>query len=55
MGREKKNNDKRLNVLISSDLRKRYKKYCIDKEVNLSDKIRELMEKDLKENNAKGN
>ena len=48
MSRIKKNNNKRLNVLISDELRKKYKKYCIEINVNVSDRIRELMEIDLK-------
>lgn len=49
MGRIKKHNDVRLNVLISKELKKRYKIKCISEDVNLSDRIRELIEKDLKE------
>ena len=38
----------RINVLIDIELRKKYKKFCIDNELVLSDRIRELIEKDLK-------
>ncbi len=37
----------RVNVLIDIELRKKYKKYCIDNEFVLSDRIRYLIEKDL--------
>lgn len=47
MSRVKKNNSKRLNVLISAELRKKYKKMCLDKDFVVSDRIREIMEKDL--------
>jgi len=38
----------RINVLLDEELRKQYKKYCIDNDFVLSDRIRELIEKDLK-------
>jgi len=38
----------RVNVLMDIELRKKYKKYCIDNEFVLSERIRELVEKDLK-------
>ncbi len=47
MSRIKKNNNKRLNVLISAELRKKYRKMCLDKDIMVSDRIREIMEKDL--------
>ena len=37
----------RINILIDSDLRKQYKKYCIDENLILSDRIRELIIKDI--------
>ena len=37
----------RVNILMDIELRKRYKKYCIDNEFILSDRIRYLIEKDL--------
>ena len=42
-----KNKPVRVNILIDAELRKQYKKYCIDNEFSLSDRIRELIEKDL--------
>lgn len=38
----------RLNILVDIELRKKYKKYCIDNELILSDRIRHLIEKDLR-------
>jgi len=40
----------RVNLLVDKELRKKYKKYCIDKEYVMSDRIREIMEEDLKKN-----
>ena len=37
----------RINILIDNDLRKKYKKYCIDKDFLLSDRLRELIIKDI--------
>lgn len=37
----------RLNLLIDKELRKKYKKHCIDKNMILSDRIRELIIKDI--------
>lgn len=48
MGRITKNNDTRLNVLISKELKKRYKQKCLAQDINMSDRIRELIENDLK-------
>jgi hypothetical protein len=41
------NKSVRINLLVDIELRKRYKKYCIDNELNLSNRIRFLIEKDL--------
>ena len=43
-----KNRPVRVNILVDIELRKKYKKYCIDNEFSLSERIRELIEKDLK-------
>lgn len=40
-------NDEKLNVLISTDLKKRYKIYCITNGFILSERIRDIMEKDI--------
>lgn len=40
----------RVNILLDKDLRKRYKQYCLDKDIIMSERIRELIEQDLKEN-----
>ena len=48
MGRIKKNNFKRLNVLISYDLKKAYKQFCTNKDEIMSERIRKLIEMDLK-------
>lgn len=51
MSRNKfKNEPSRLHVLIEKDLLKKYKKHCIDKDIVLSERIRELIEQDLKDN-----
>ena len=42
-----KNKPVRMNILLDIELRKKYKKFCIDKEISLSDRIRELIGKDL--------
>ena len=39
----------RINVLLDEDVRKKYKKHCIDNDYVLSDRIRELIERDLKD------
>jgi len=49
MSRIRKNNDVRLNVLISKELKKNYKLKCLKEDIIMSDRIRELIEKDLKE------
>ena len=38
----------RVNILLDNEIRKTYKKYCIDNNFVLSDRIRLLIEKDLK-------
>jgi len=43
-----KNKPVRINILIDNEIRKKYKKYCIDNEFVLSDRIRKLILKDLK-------
>lgn len=43
-----KNKPVRINLVVDIDLRRQYKKYCIDKDYNLSERIRQLIEKDLK-------
>ena len=40
-------NEVRLNLLVSKELRKNYKKYCIDNDIDMSKRIRELIEMDL--------
>ena len=43
---KKKTSD--LHILIDLELKNEYKKYCIDKNIIMSDRIRELMQRDLK-------
>lgn len=38
----------RINVQVEPKIRNDYHKYCIDKNFNLSDRIRQLIELDLK-------
>lgn len=40
-------NEVRINLLISKELRKNYKKYCLNKDIDMSKRIRELIELDL--------
>ncbi len=40
-------NEVRLNILVSKELRKKYKKHCINKDIDMSKRIRELIEMDL--------
>jgi len=55
-GNKKRNKFKeepvRVNILLDKNLRKRYKQYCLDKDIIMSERIRELIEQDLKENNT---
>ncbi len=34
-------------VRIDNETKKKYQKYCIDKEINMSDRIRDLIQKDI--------
>jgi len=45
-----KNNQKeaRINLLLNQELRKKYKIHCAKKEIGMSERIRELIELDLK-------
>lgn len=38
----------RVTFLIDKDIRKKYKQYCLDNDIIMSDRIRELIENDLK-------
>ena len=53
-GNKKRNKFKeepvRMNVLLDKSLRKRYKQHCLDKDIIMSERIRELIEQDLKNN-----
>ena len=40
--------DSRLNILMSNDLRKRYKLFCITNDFRLSERVRFLLEQDIK-------
>jgi len=44
----KKTSEERLNVLIDKDLKNKYKIFCIKNDYNFSERVRELIEKDLK-------
>ena len=50
MKKETKYNECRLNVLVSPSLKKRYKQFCLTNDFILSHRVREVLEKDLKEN-----
>ena len=45
-----KDEPSRINVLLQKDIKKKYKQYCLEKDYIMSERIRELIEKDLKEN-----
>ena len=45
-----KNKEVRIDVLITDDLRKKVKKYCIDNDTNMSKLIREFLESKIKNN-----
>ena len=44
----KMENPKNLHVIVEGKVKKEYQKYCLDKEINMSDRVRELIIKDLK-------
>jgi hypothetical protein len=48
MSIKKENKESRINLLVPTDLRKKYKIYCAKKEFGMSERIRELIERDLK-------
>lgn len=48
MSTTKKNIIVRLNVNLTSDVRKKYKQHCLKKDFIMSERIRELIEKDIK-------
>ena len=48
MSIEKEKKEVRVNLLITEELRKQYKLYCVNKDVAMSERIRQLMEMDLK-------
>lgn len=47
MNTKVKISEERLNVLISIELKKKYKIFCINKNLSFSKRIRELIEMDL--------
>lgn len=50
MSTKKYNKDKedRINILISKSIKKEYKLFCIKNDYNMSDRIREFIEGELK-------
>jgi hypothetical protein len=44
-----KNTPVRMNIMIDKDIRKKYKQLCLKKDMVMSDRIRELIEIDLKQ------
>lgn len=50
---ETKNNDSRMNLLVSFSLRKKYKQYCLRYNVGMSDRIRDLIIDDLENDKLK--
>lgn len=39
--------DVRINLIVPKHLRKKYKTYCLSKDIGMSERIRELIELDL--------
>lgn len=48
MSNTSNDNAVRLNVVLSKELRKKYKQHCISKDIIMSDRIRKLIEMDIK-------
>ncbi len=47
MSIKKENKEARINLLVPTDLRKKYKLHCLKKDIGMSERIRELIEIDL--------
>ena len=47
MSIKKENKEARINLLVPTELRKKYKIHCAKKEIGMSERIRELIEIDL--------
>ena len=47
MSIKKNNKEARINLLLTKELRKKYKVHCAKKDVGMSERIRELIERDL--------
>jgi len=47
MSIKENNKEVRINILIAKDLRKQYKLYCLNLEIPMSERIRQLIEMDL--------
>lgn len=43
------NKEARINLLITKELRKKYKIHCLKKDIPMSERIRQLIEMDLNE------
>ena len=41
----------RMTIFIENDFLKKYKKYCVNNDTTISEKVRLLMEQDFKKNN----
>jgi hypothetical protein len=48
MSIKKENKESRINLLVPTDLRKKYKIHCTKKEMGMSERLRELIEMDIK-------
>jgi len=44
----KENEEVRINLLVTTELRKKYKLHCLESDISMSNRIRQLIEKDLK-------
>jgi hypothetical protein len=48
MSIEKGNKEVRINLLVTTEIRKKYKLHCLENDIAMSDRIRQLIEMDLK-------
>ena len=55
MSIKKENKEARINLLVPTDLRKKYKLHCLKKDTGMSERIRELIEMDLRGEIPKNN
>jgi len=47
MSIKRENKEARINLILTKELRKKYKVHCAKKDIGMSERIRELIERDL--------